>query len=955
MGVLIQLTGLDSFHMRRAPIALFSGIGRRIALAVVACGLVVLVLGLLLQAGKQQRQYRELHQQQLRQAAAQASQTVRSRIEGAELLLRAYTDGVDTEREAMQLRSRLPALPAFEWAALVNATNEAGLSAGERQFKLDSELREAIDAGRVVLLGDSSVGGLYLLRALPEREPARWVLAELRNSWLWARLATAAPGPSLVGVDSERRQLFSTLDHRSEIVRHMAPLPGTQPATGVGEDLAWNEQDQAWVGAVASIGAGPAAGLELAVVAMDADRPWSTAFWSALRTQSTMLPLLLLLAGWFAHRLATHHLHTFRQLRRALAQLPDRRMTVAPHADLASEVRQLVDSYNRSAEVLEAQVEMRKALDEIDALLLPGGDYENVIDQVLTRVRSVTGANNVGLTLIDPGVSGHGRLFAVNADGGCPVNRVELDEQMVATLRDARHGLTVVRCEEGRHSFLEPLQGAGSSFFWVWPVAVAGELAAILSVGYVEPPAHGARVAGCGTHCAQRLGIALSGNARAEQLYRQAHFDPLTQLPNRLLFRDQLAQELRNVEQNGARGALLYIDLDHFKKVNDSLGHAAGDQVLSIVAQRLRACVKDGDTVARLGGDEFTVILRDVSDATAVSAVADRMILSMQLPVRLGARDHHVHASIGIALFPADGSDLDELLRHADLAMYRAKDLGRGAAVFYNPKMAARGARVADSGLYRALKRREFSLYFQPQYRVNDGSMVGVEALLRWQKPRDGLVPSADFIPAAEESGLIVDLGGWVLDAACSQIALWREQGIAAPRVAVNLSVQQLRDPDMVASLRRNLERYRLQFDAIELEMSEAALTDPDSQACIEGLSALGVRLTLDDFGTGHTALANLRRYPVGAVKIDRSFVEELADSPAAAALASTIIVMAHSLGKQVIAEGVETSDQLDFLRERGCDLAQGYFMARPLSASDMTEMLIGRTPEVPGERSALA
>jgi EAL domain-containing protein (putative c-di-GMP-specific phosphodiesterase class I) len=171
----------------------------------------------------------------------------------------------------------------------------------------------------------------------------------------------------------------------------------------------------------------------------------------------------------------------------------------------------------------------------------------------------------------------------------------------------------------------------------------------------------------------------------------------------------------------------------------------------------------------------------------------------------------------------------------------------------------------------------------------------------------------------------------------------------------VNLSVQQLRDPDMVASLRRNLERYRLQFDAIELEMSEAALTDPDSQACIEGLSALGVRLTLDDFGTGHTALANLRRYPVGAVKIDRSFVEELADSPAAAALASTIIVMAHSLGKQVIAEGVETSDQLDFLRERGCDLAQGYFMARPLSASDMTEMLIGRTPEVPGERSALA
>jgi EAL domain-containing protein (putative c-di-GMP-specific phosphodiesterase class I) len=269
--------------------------------------------------------------------------------------------------------------------------------------------------------------------------------------------------------------------------------------------------------------------------------------------------------------------------------------------------------------------------------------------------------------------------------------------------------------------------------------------------------------------------------------------------------------------------------------------------------------------------------------------------------------------------------------------------------------MTTRGGRVADSGLYRALKRREFSLYFQPQYSVRDGSLRGVEALLRWQRPRDGIVASAEFIPAAEESGLIIDLGGWVLDAACAQLSQWAEMGVSVPTLAVNLSVQQLRDPGLLPELRRVLDRYRILPSQLAFEVNEAALTDADSQTCIEELSELGVALTLDDFGTGHTALANLRRYPVSSVKIDRSFVDEVVDSASAAALASTIIVMAHALDKQVVAEGVETIEQLDFLRERGCDVAQGYFLARPLPAAAMTELLLGRNPEIVSEQSAIA
>jgi EAL domain-containing protein (putative c-di-GMP-specific phosphodiesterase class I) len=255
--------------------------------------------------------------------------------------------------------------------------------------------------------------------------------------------------------------------------------------------------------------------------------------------------------------------------------------------------------------------------------------------------------------------------------------------------------------------------------------------------------------------------------------------------------------------------------------------------------------------------------------------------------------------------------------------------------------------------MFRALSRREFSLYFQPQYKVADGSLAGIEALLRWQQPGGALRTSAEFVPAAEESGLIVDLGGWVLEAACAQLAVWRESGVATPVLAINVSVQQLRDAQFIASLRRQVERFRVKPESLTFEISEAALTDEASQQCIRELTEIGVGLTLDDFGTGSTSLASLRRHPVQAVKIDRSFVEQLVRDHAAAALASSIIVMAHGLGKAVVAEGVESAEQLEFLREQGCDMAQGFYMARPLSAQDMTALLLGRSAARAEDRSA--
>ncbi len=620
------------------------------------------------------------------------------------------------------------------------------------------------------------------------------------------------------------------------------------------------------------------------------------------------------------------------------------------------DLQSLIETFNRCAQRVRAQHANQQTLSEVDRLLLQPGGLEPVMDAILTRVQRVTGCSSAGFVLRDPDAPWRGRVYvaAMNCRD-LPVSRVALDDDMMITLAAEPEGLTVARCEETRHSFLVPLKSLGSEFFWVWPVKIEANVEAILAVGYQEPPIADPRIARCGTEFAARLAIALTKSARDEQLYRQAHFDPLTGLPNRVLFCSRLSTELQSATLGVTQGAVLYIDLDHFKKINDTVGHAAGDQVLSIAAQRLRACIKDGDTVGRLGGDEFAVILRDVASADAAHAIAQRIVQSLQQPVSLPGGDHTVCASIGIARFPQDGEAIDALLRNADMAMYRAKDLGRGRAMFYEASMGGQRRMPSDSGLHLALRRREFSLFYQPQYSIADGSLTGLEALLRWQTQREGLRHPGEFVPAAEESGLIVDIGGWVLETACAQLAAWRDQGLSPPQLALNVSLQQLRHPDFVRNVRRVLDRFGLPGSVLELDIDERVLADPANAAMIEHLAQTGACLALDGFGTGYSSLGYLRRHPISAVKIDRSFLVNVPQDAAAATLIETIIVMAHSLHKRVVAEGIETIEQLDFLRERDCDSAQGYYLARPLPAAAVTELLSSRIYDNSAEETRAA
>jgi diguanylate cyclase (GGDEF)-like protein/PAS domain S-box-containing protein len=443
-----------------------------------------------------------------------------------------------------------------------------------------------------------------------------------------------------------------------------------------------------------------------------------------------------------------------------------------------------------------------------------------------------------------------------------------------------------------------------------------------------------------------------AGEARIEYL---ANYDELTGLPNRNLLADRIVQAIAHAGRMQLRLALLFLDLDRFKLINDGYGHPFGDRLLTDVARRLKQVVRSGDTVARLGGDEFLMLTMDLARTEDASNHARRLIAALAEPFDIDGHRIHVTGSIGISIYPDDGDSSEILLKNADTAMYRAKEHGRDAYQFYTQEMSVRAREKLelDNALWRALEQGEFELHYQPKVRLNDGAISGVEALIRWRSPERGMVEPAQFIPFAEESGLVVRIGEWVLREACAQLKRWHVTGHTELTVAVNLSARQFRQQDLPALVREVLTESALDPARLELEVTESALMhDSDAVAReLRQLSELGVTIALDDFGTGYSSLSYLKRFPIDSVKIDRSFLREVTHRADAAALTHAIIAMARSLDMQTIAEGVETDGQLRFLRTHGCDAMQGYLFSAPLSAAHMSDLLgSGRRLAMDGE-----
>lgn len=419
------------------------------------------------------------------------------------------------------------------------------------------------------------------------------------------------------------------------------------------------------------------------------------------------------------------------------------------------------------------------------------------------------------------------------------------------------------------------------------------------------------------------------------QLAYLANYDALTALPNRYLFQDRLEHALRQADRNGTQLALLFLDLDRFKAINDTFGHGVGDELLKLVARRLLGTVRGSDTVARLGGDEFTLLLENVSDEEEASEVARKIHAALNQPFNLIERELFVSTSIGIALYPGDASDTHTLLKHADTAMYRAKEQGRAAYRFFTSELnqQVQERLLLETALRSALERGEFALHFQPQTQLDDSRIVGVEALLRWRPGQAELVSPDQFIPVLEDTGLILTVGEWVLREACSWLKRWEQAGLPVPRVAVNLSARQFQQGALVQTIAEILESTGVAAEHLELEITESVLMERAlSEPAINQLQRMGVRWAIDDFGTGYCSLSYLKRFAVDTLKIDRSFVRDLTSDSEDAAITAAIITMAHSLDLTVVAEGVESVEQLAFLRQRGCDVLQGFLASPPLS-----------------------
>jgi len=520
------------------------------------------------------------------------------------------------------------------------------------------------------------------------------------------------------------------------------------------------------------------------------------------------------------------------------------------------------------------------------------------------RVLGYTEAESVGANALD----------LVHRD-----DRADIEERMQLLMRTPRgnvSGTFRARAKDGR---------------WLWLEMIGTNL--------LDEPAVGAIVANY-RDVSERKKV-------EEEMKHQALHDTLTGLPNRNLYQDRLGLALAHARRSGRPLAVMFVDLDLFKLINDNLGHVVGDRLLQEVGQRIVGCVRSSDTVARVGGDEFIVIIEDLEKTETAIEVAEKILEQIGGSYAVDGHQLHVTASVGISIFPNDSDDADALTRNADKAMYRAKELGRNNVQLFTPEMndRYRSRLMFEAGFRRALEQQNFVVHYQPIHAARDGHAAGVEALVRWSDPERGLVFPDEFIPAAEETRMIVPLGAWVLRTACEQLQSWQADGLAQMQVSVNLSVRQFHQRDLPAMVDKVLRETKLDPSRLELEITESvAMSNVDlTRSVLQELRARGVRIAIDDFGAGQSSLLYLRQFPINTIKIDRVFVHEITSKASDAAIVGAVIRLAHDLGLTVTAEGVETEEQRDFLIARDCDFLQGYLFNRPMAAEELYARLVVR------------
>lgn len=846
----------------------------------------------------------------------------------------------------------------FKRIGLIANTNQSTfpLENIEKLVTLIQAEQSYLKAGHSILTSDYQPhfsSRIFLLRMLDPQHPKQGILVgEIDQSYLWGDTDSLGSETHLCVLDELNRALFCSHQEYKLDPEQLIKLN-----TSSSGQFAWYDHDhQEYLINYWSIFLKP---------------NFLITKWTLITSQSkinTLIPLgdfrnifvfiitltLAIVALLSIHQIR-RNLVPLEKLMEGIQHIANKNFNKPVEVKSSDEFEELADAVNNMAVRIDKQFHTLSTMADIDQLILSTLKIEDIIKVVLTRMHEIISYDYISMTVIDHNHNNSCRIYTRNElfRENITVNVLEITLLEYQMLLENQNYILITH-QENLPTYLLPLRKLGTLSFLILPVVLKDEVSAMICLGYRKVLTLAEEDILLARDFTNRVAVALSNASWEEQLYHMAHYDTLTGLPNRLLLNDRLQQALARAERQKTFVAVLFIDLDRFKYINDSLGHIAGDSLLCKVAQRLSGNLRSEDTISRLGGDEFIIVIShfdNIQESLSITTkIAKKIMTDLSTPFNINGREIYSTASIGIACYPTDGQTASELLKNADSAMYHAKSIGKNNYQFYSKILNTTVLERLDmeNSLRHALERCEFELYYQPKVETRSRQICGAEALLRWNHPQKGRVSPDQFIPLCEEIGLIVSIGEWIIHTACMQAKSWQDQGFPSLRVAINLSPLQFRQPSLIKQVKNALDIIELSSSKLEFEITEsAAMEDIDKTIATLGMfKNMGLHLSIDDFGTGYSSLSYLKRFPIHTLKIDQSFIRNLNTSFEDAAIVKSIITLAHSLKLSVVAEGVETKEQFDYLYNHECDEIQGYLFSPPVSADEFTELLgIGNKP----------
>ena len=769
------------------------------------------------------------------------------------------------------------------------------------------------------------------------------LVAEISHEYLWGNIETPSFSTLLCVVEDTNKVLFCSHPTPDRLLEQLE----SNTTNSSSENMRWKYKDESYLAAswelfVKSRFNGPR--WRIIASQREADALLSISMFSKLFPLVIFLSLLVIL--FLSITQIRRSMIPLEKLLAGTRRVANREFDKPVKVDSNDEFESLANSFNDMTARLGRQINTLTILSQIDQLILSNPNSETVLLSILKRIHEITPCELISISLVDKDEPECGWAYISVAGTkripkGKKINISNAESNMLL----ACNNTFKVDLNKDSWGFLDHLKKRGAKVLQIFPIIIDNKLNSIVSLSCPDGLSLNDEELGYIRDLVDRLSVALATASRDEKLYYQAHYDALTKLPNRQLLDDRLKQQIFHAHRENQLVGLLYIDLDRFKSINDSLGHSIGDRLLQRAAVRLSRCVREADTVARLGGDEFIVILSSLFSPKDASVLAENIITKVSKPFNIGPHEVIVTPSIGITIYPMDGSNSEELLKNADAAMYRAKEYGSGKYMFFEEKMNLEDMERTsmEHDMRHALQREEFDLFYQPQLNLQTGELVGVESLIRWNHPEHGVIPPSRFISLAEDTGMVEPIGEWVIREACNQYRDWHARGILIDRISVNVSCKQFIQSNFVDMVYRTLATSGMSPHRLELEITESLLMEDriDTVYILDKLHAMGVKLSIDDFGTGYSSLSYLKLLPVDALKIDQSFIRDIPADEGAATITSSIIALAHELKLNVIAEGIETQQQLELLRSRHCDHGQGFYFAPPMSQDDFAEYVL--------------